>query len=183
MAPPSKKKRIESKRFEQTMVDMLKTQIEYIFKNLTQWMYDNNANDKDKDDEIFYKECEKVQQLAKRYSSSEILGVLVNYLNELDGMEATVEFANVLFASGFCDIKYNNPYPLIALLYKKAGLDTQKDCSKSEKQTFVEENIFWSCAVTLSKKSGFYHGYTDQYEPFDDTRFMRELTSLKERRF
>ena len=181
MAPPSKKKRIESKRFEQTMVDMLKTQIEYIFKNLTQWMYDNN--EKDKDDEIFYKECEKVQQLAKRYSSSEILGVLVNYLNELEGVEAAVQFANVLFASGLCDIKYDNPYPLIALLYKKAGLDTQKDCVRNEKQMFGDGNIFWSCAVTLSKKSGFYHGYTDQYEPFDDTRFLRELTSLKEKCF
>lgn len=164
------------------VIDMLKTQIEYILKKLIQWMYDS-TNDEHKDDEIFYKECEKVQQLAKRYSSLEILNVLVNYLNELEGVETIVEFANVLFASGFCDIKYDNPYPLIALLYKKAGLNTQVDCVKSEKLTFAEKNIFWSCAVTLSAKSGFYHGYTDQYEPFDDEWFIRELTSLKERRF
>lgn len=162
------------------VIGMLRTQIEYIFKKLVQWTSDS-TNDKEEDDEIFYRECEKVQQLAKHYSSSEILNVLVKYLNELDGVEATVEFANVLFASGFCDIKYDNPYPLIALLYKKAGLNTQEDCVKSEKLTFAEKNIFWSCAVTLSAKSGFYHGYADQYEPFDDAWFIQELTSLKER--
>ncbi len=164
------------------VIDMLKTQVEYIFKQLTQWMYDNTS-DKDKDDEIFYRECEKVQQIAECYPSSEILDVLVNYLNELDGAETIVEFANILLASGFCDIKYDNPYPLIVLLYKKAGLDTQKDCIENEKLTFAEENIFWSCAVTLSEKSGFYHGYTEQYEPFDDEWFIQELTSLKERHF
>lgn len=156
-------------------MDMLQTQIEDIFQKLTQWMY-GSLEDKEQEEEVFYQECEKVQQLAECYPSSEILDILVNYLKELEGAEAIVKFANVLFASGFCDIKYGNPYPLIALLYKKAGLDTKKDCA-------INENIFWSCAVTLSKESGFYRGYTDQYEPFEDERLIWELMVLEQKRF
>lgn len=150
-------------------MELLTAELSQLFAELQNYWNDEEQQT----EEFYYHGCTLVKQLEKKYTASEILQALAEYLNYLSEQEDIILFANLFFAFGFCDFKYDMPYPFIALLYKKVGLNCRKDSVD-----FKDETVFWSIAVTLVKNSGLYKGYPDQYEPFQDTCFIQEMQKL-----
>ncbi len=79
-----------------------------------------------------------------------------------------INFAYLYYYYGGTDFEVKNPYPFLAILYN--GIDWEHD-NKNAKEA---DNIFWSIATNMLEKANLLHGYTDEYDPFEDSRLITE---------
>ena len=112
---------------------------------------------------------DKAAEILEKYSFSVFYQASFEWMrNHCVTAEQYINFANLYFYYGGADFYVDNPYPFLAYLYN--GIDWDNDSVNAEKA----DNIFWSIAVELLQHAEIYHGYPDEYDPFQDAALAKE---------
>lgn len=118
---------------------------------------------------------DRAMQVMKKYSDSDFYTASFEWMKKhCETADQYINFANLYYYYGGTNLRVADPYPFLAYLYN--GIDWDGDKIHAEET----EDLFYSIAVELIQGAGIYHGYADEYEPFEDERLKAERVKIKE---
>lgn len=113
-------------------------------------------------------------EVMKKYTDADFYTASFDWMKQnCKTSEQYTNFAHLFFYYGGINLRVADYYPFLSYLYN--GIDWDGDKIHADEA----ENVFYSIVMGLIHGAGIYHGYADEYEPFEDDRLKAERAKIK----